>query len=185
MTKKSVFIGDSLIEQFKELNKLKYSYNQGVGGDRTLDVIARLDDLYKINPERVFLLIGINDILLNHSNHGRNPKIDIERTYKSIVKNLTLNLNDNTEIFILSILPVCEGYFIANTIVDELNDTIDHMNQYIKMLSTENEMIYVDLNADLKKENRLDKVYSIDGIHLSKVGYKKIFKKISILCNNL
>ena len=61
-----VFFGDSITNKYKveEFFPNNHVINSGISGDGSEDLLKRMDDVYKYNPSKVFLLIGIND--LNH-----------------------------------------------------------------------------------------------------------------------
>ena len=59
-----VFFGDSITEVYKvdEFFPKRNVINSGISGDRTENLLERMDDVYRYNPSKVFLLIGINDL---------------------------------------------------------------------------------------------------------------------------
>src|SRR5210317_515488 len=59
-----VMLGDS-ITAFVNWRDLLSRYdvaNRGVGGDTTKGIINRLSDIYKLDPEICFIMVGINDL---------------------------------------------------------------------------------------------------------------------------
>ena len=59
-----VFLGDSLVRQqpwAAQFPGVPVS-NQGIGGDRSLDVLQRLDGVIAARPRAVFVMIGSNDV---------------------------------------------------------------------------------------------------------------------------
>src|SRR5438105_5617872 len=59
-----VMLGDSLTEgaPWRELTGCADLVNRGIGGDTTSGVLARLDEVLKLKPRAIFLMIGVNDI---------------------------------------------------------------------------------------------------------------------------
>ena len=89
-----VFFGDSItsgykIEEFYPKNNV---INSGTGGDTTENLLERMNDVYKYNPSKVFILIGINDL-------NRGKSIDeILDNIQRIVNNI--KTIENTQIYI-------------------------------------------------------------------------------------
>jgi len=77
-------LGDSIIDhaEWNDLFPSKEISDQGIGGDTSASVLNRIDLIYKTNTEKVFIMIGINDILA-----GKNLD-EIYRNYQNIVNEL-------------------------------------------------------------------------------------------------
>ena len=62
----TLFLGDSITQRYK-LDKYFFNYktiNSGVGGNTTNDILNDIDErVNKYNFDKVFLLVGINDLL--------------------------------------------------------------------------------------------------------------------------
>ena len=175
--KKIIFIGDSITANFTELKRHQHVLNKGVSGDRTTDVIERLYDIKKEDPEEVFLMIGINDLLTNNHIWFTDFPISITTTYDFIVQYLIKHLNTK-RIILFSILPISSFVVIKRDIEASVNEQIDEMNIYIKSLADQHNLTYIDLNQHYKGENRMKKAYTTDGVHLTKEGYELFYKKI-------
>jgi len=67
---KIVFLGNSLTEggDWAARFPKQYPVNRGISGDNTEGVLARLSEILKTNPAKLFLMIGINDISQNYNN---------------------------------------------------------------------------------------------------------------------
>ena len=64
-----IFLGNSITDggEWTEMfNDLKVK-NRGISGDISAGVLNRLDEVYQRFPDKVFLLIGINDLARNIS----------------------------------------------------------------------------------------------------------------------
>lgn len=156
-----VFIGDSLTERglwnemFTDLNIV----NRGIGSDTSQGVVERLDNVLRLNPQKVFLNIGVNDLSLN---------IDREETlsnFQSIIDRVDAELPES-EFYIQSILPVRDNYALVN------NDDINELNSHIEQLAENNGLIYIDIASSLKnEEGSLISHYTADGIHLTGDAY--------------
>lgn len=173
-----MFLGDSITEGFQELNNHNNIVNLGVSGNRTLEVMERLDAVYTEKPSKLFLMIGINDYMNNQEIWFNDLPIDINRIYEYLLNQLIVNLK-NTEIILFSILPVASGMFFEQEKAKVFNKEIDELNEYIFNLTEKYNLKYIDLNNSFKdSSNNMKNEYTIDGIHLTKEGYKLFYQKI-------
>ncbi len=166
-----VFLGDS-ITYFYDLEKYYEGYpvvNSGVDGDKINDIFQDLEArVYRYNPSKIFIMIGINNLL--YEDHDDEISTNIEKLAKEIKKELP-----NCEIYIESILPMNTGW---HTYVD--SDTIKNINKELKQISKKNGFIYIDIYSKvIDEENNFDIKYTDDGLHPNNEGYKKITKVIS------
>jgi len=167
------FLGDSITRQgewheiFKDLN----CKNRAISGDTTKGVLNRLSEVIEGNPKKVFILLGINDIM-----QGR-AKRNIVANYNRIVSSIR-KLSPGTEIYVQSILPIntkeFHEYFSDKdySLVFPKNESIVEINKALEGLSQRYpKTLYIDLypsladsNGDLKEE------FTIDGLHLTGSG---------------
>ena len=171
-----LMLGDSITEMY-DLNEFygedKLIVNSGISGNRA-DAI--LNDLkaraYIYNPSKVFLLIGINDILWDEASEDYVYEKTIE-----IVEHVKEKL-PNTKIYIESIYPInseMNNHF--DTVdIDRVKSTIVGVNDKLKTYSKDNPDIkYIDLYNELLGDNdELNMTYSDDGLHPNEEGYKII-----------
>lgn len=174
---KIVFLGDSITQNFHALNNHPQVINMGISGNRTLDVIERLEKVKEVNPERLFLMIGTNDVMTNNQIWFTDFPIHIETTYRFIVKYLINHLQTN-DIILLSVLPVSSVKLIDPNQEAKINQEINQLNQFIHALADEFSIKYLDINHHFKEEDRLKKDYTFDGIHLTTQGYNIFYEKI-------
>jgi lysophospholipase L1-like esterase len=155
-----VFVGNSITDycDWYELFGNQKIRNRGISGDVINGVIGRLDEIVRAKPEKIFLMIGINDL-------GQGNSVqEILENYKRLIR-LIKEKSPRTKLYLQSILPTFR-------IQDRSNEHIMAINDGLKDLASENECVYVDLFSLLKtKKNELDTVYSFDGIHLNGKGY--------------
>ena len=101
-----VFFGDSITEVYKvdEFFPKRNVINSGISGDRTENLLERMDDVYRYNPSKVFLLIGVNDL-------NREKSIDeITKNIQKIINNIKAN-RKYTKIYIESVYPINRNIF--------------------------------------------------------------------------
>ncbi|GAB3893250.1 hypothetical protein GCM10028803_07180 [Larkinella knui] len=81
--------------------------NAGVGGNNTVDLLARIDkDCLAQQPELTILMVGTNDV--NSKKHV--PLPDYERNLRTICTRLTAI---RSEVMLMTILPVYEPYLMT------------------------------------------------------------------------
>ena len=169
----TVFIGDSITDgcaldvYYSDLPGAVY--NRGIGGDSTGGVLKRLKlSLFDINPSRIVLMIGINDI------NGLVPKAQILKNYSEILSKIKTNLPE-AEVICVSILPVnldLEGYTMISA--ERSNATAKEINPEIEKLAASYGYGFVNMfDAFCDEDGYLIRELSPDGIHLNHEGYIK------------
>lgn len=167
-----VFLGDSLTDscEWQEFFRNSRIKNRGISGDTTTGVLNRIDEVVESKPQKIFIMIGINDI-----NRGR--KVDeILMNYKLILSIFQERI-PQTKVFIQSILPI-NNQKRSNKGV---NNSIFELNKDLKKLAKQFSFQYIDLFPYfLDDNNQLDAQYTTDGLHLNGQGYlvwKRIIEK--------
>lgn len=167
-----VMLGDSQVEQCEwaellHLDSLQV-LNRGITGDQTQGILQRLDEVLRHDPAKIFLLVGVNDLVL-----GSTPDETAER-YQSVVAAIRERKPD-TELFLLSVLPINND--IKNTGLDPAN--IRQLNERISRIAYRYALPYIDVYSHLTDPQGLLSVqYSADGIHLNGQGYSILAEKI-------
>lgn len=155
-----VFLGNSLTEfcNWNELFGVSKIRNRGISGDVINGVSNRLEQIVNSQPEKIFLMIGINDLAYNRSVN------QILLDYENLVE-LILIKTPKTKIFLQSILPTKNRNNIRN------NDVIQ-INTGILKLANKYSINYINLFDLFKTEtNDLNMNLSYDGLHLNGQGY--------------
>lgn len=162
--KELVFLGDSHTNYFEwgEYFSEKSVANRGIGSDTTKGVLERLDQVTELNPKKVFIMVGINDI-----QQGVSIK-DIEQNFADIIKKLRES-NPDIEIYIQSVLPVAGELYERNFYrhSDTINESVLNLNEKLANLSD-----VTFINVAKKFGNELSEEYTVDGIHLNQKGYE-------------
>ncbi|MCR5208881.1 MAG: hypothetical protein K6C99_01575 [Lachnospiraceae bacterium] len=164
-----VFAGDSLIARcaWNEIYPGMDVKNRGIGGDTVNGFIARLGQIENTEPSKLFILIGVNDILA-----GANPDV-MRGRYSDLMNALDDEFEDSdTEIYFLSLLPVGAG------VIDHYGLSVDwftESNASLKELCEENGYTFINVFDTLGNgSGTLTDDQSIDGIHLKGEQYEKI-----------
>ncbi|HEV7331699.1 MAG TPA: GDSL-type esterase/lipase family protein [Flavisolibacter sp.] len=166
LKKATVFLGNSITErgQWGELLPGEIIMNRGIGGDNTFGVLARLGDVTKYKPKRIFLLIGINDL-------GRGLPIEvISNNYKRIIQQIKTE-SPKTKLYVQSVLPMNESLLKAVYLKNK-KDSVTKLNESIRAIAKAEGVPYINLHpvfADIKGE--LKEAFTQDGIHLRPSAY--------------
>jgi|GEM_PF-1263100 len=158
-----VMLGDSITheglwhEYFPGINPV----NRGIGGDTTRDIVERLPAIYPLQPRRLFLLVGIND--LNMDREREQTLAD----YSKILDELSRHL-PATQVYVQSVLPVSAGWKLAR------NPDVVALNARIQALAQQRNLTFIDLHPEFCDERgELRAELSNDGIHLGPHGYAR------------
>jgi lysophospholipase L1-like esterase len=156
-----VMLGDSLTAEGRWCFRAVSVINRGIGGNTTKDVLDRLETIFPLQPRRVLLLVGINDL-----NTGV-PLHQAVANYETILVRLHEQL-PATKVFVQSVLPVNGLWPLAR------NVDIAALNERIKALADRYQLTFIDLNPHFRDgRGELQADWSGDGIHLNRGGYRR------------
>jgi len=177
--KKIVFLGDSITAGFKQISNEEHILNLAVGGNKTTETMPLIKQTRVFQPDKVFLMIGINDILCNERYFDHGYTIPIYKTYDAIIDMLRMNL-PHAEIYLITTLPIRErGDVINEALVKRVNRQILILNEYIVTRAKAYQCKVIDLHSKfIDSDNKLNKNYTIDGIHLSEEGYEIFYSNV-------
>lgn len=164
MENKCLFIGDSLTAggQWDKLLGIKGVVNRGVDGDILDNMTFRLKKYFSELPTKVFIMIGINDLLSGKS------LSTIKGEYDDLFSLCTNS--ENTQFYFQSILPVSHELANSKSISNQL---INEVNLYIQSRCKEQDFQYINLAESFSdKDGKLKPEYTYDGLHLTKKGYQ-------------
>jgi lysophospholipase L1-like esterase len=164
---KIVFLGNSITEggKWKQLLKDSTVINRGISGDNTFGVLARMDEIVKLKPSSLFILIGTNDL------SKKIPDEAIIENILTIVSRIKAG-SPKTKIFVQSILPVNET---VERFPQQFNNGmhINTINDQLARYATRLRYTYVDLYGKfIDSQGKLDAKYTFDGLHLNAAGYQ-------------
>ncbi len=163
-TVKVIMIGNSLTDWFDPsvLEEPKL-LNMGISGDMTGPLLHRLHQATKLKPEKMFIEIGINDVIERVDNEV------ITANWEKIIAQVKKE-SPGTQVFFLSLMPVD----LPGTVLrwdNAVNKTVVELNDELKKICTRSGVTYVDMHSGLVSEGRLKKEYSKDGVHFTPAGY--------------
>ena len=160
-----IFLGNSITdgaEWFELFGGNPNIKNRGIGGDDTDGVLARLKEVTESKPDKVFVMIGTNDLATGKS-------VDyISENHKKIIQQIQAE-SPKTRIYMESILPVDEAIHTTRP-----NKSMLELNQKLKALCEQHHVVYLNMAPlFMDQSGKLDKKYSLDGLHLNGNGYLK------------
>jgi len=162
-----IFLGNSITDgaEWFELFGNPRCHNRGISADVTEGVLLRLDAITRLNPAKIFIMIGINDL-------SRNMTVDeITANYRTILERIK-NETPSTQVYVESVLPVNPATGMALNHTNK-TDLIMELNGRLRDLAKEFGHTYVDLFSAMADENNhLPRKCSIDGLHLTYEGYR-------------
>lgn len=153
---------------------LDYHYVNVSGHDLTTSEL--LHDMkgmvYDYNPSIIFLEMGLADM------NDRVSLDDFVNNYSRIIQYIKSN-RPNAVIYMESVYPIRNkrtDNFLARDIT---NHDIQTINNSIKTLAEENDIVYLDIYSLLSKSDELNSKYTKDGVSLNEEGYREILKKVN------
>jgi lysophospholipase L1-like esterase len=155
-TTKIVMVGASLIEnaEWSDVFPGVSIANRGISGDTAEGVLARIDQISVLQPGKVFLMIGCNDLNAGHS-------VDrIMLAYTEIIRRLK---SRGISVFVQSTL------FTGKEL--GINGDVEKLNAALEQFCKDQLCTFIDLNTVICPEGFLRESLTFDGIHLNGAGY--------------
>ncbi len=152
------FIGDSITDdgRWSEFFPNIKVVNRGVAGDKTSDIIGRLNSVISTQPTKAFIMIGINDIM----------------QYVSVS-----NILENYSLIVDALLDAGIAVTIQSTIQCEISKcgkknvkSVNELNNGLVKLALKKRVNFLSLGA-LSGKGGLNRRFSTDGVHLNAEGY--------------
>ena len=200
--KKVIFLGDSITqnavinsEEFRgfisllgeNLDQNTELIGKGIGGDKVSDLLTRYrDDVIKLNPDMVFIYIGINDVWHKYD-YGTGTDIDL---YENGLRQIIYDIKDNgIEVILCTPTVIGENkgdFTLVNQFKDIetmeiMNNDLDDYSDVIRKLSREFDTKLLDLRkifmqyiSENNPENKSKGILTTDGVHLNNFGSKLI-----------
>ncbi|WP_018751978.1 GDSL-type esterase/lipase family protein [Paenibacillus sanguinis] len=168
-----VFAGDSITAGFPIHEMLICKapmFNRGINGYRTDDVKNGLEELvFSLEPEKVFLLIGTND--LNNGSHPQEIVSSIVEICQQIKRKLPAAV-----VFVQSVYPVNRSSEFSESVFPMVgirtNEAICQVNDGLRKICSEMNLSFIDLYPRLTDaEGELNPGFTYDGLHININGY--------------
>ena len=162
-----IFLGNSITDggEWCELLGNPRVKNRGISGDTTEGVLFRLNEVTRSKPDKVFLLIGINDL---------SRGVSKDTVFSNICKiaNRIRKDSPKTKVYIQSILPVNDTFGLFKGHTNKTAEVI-WVNVQLKDWCIKENVGFVDLYSRFKMADseKMNPKYSDDGLHLLGDGY--------------
>lgn len=166
----SILVGDSLSLWFpvELLPEDRNWLNQGISGETSRGLLQRLSLFDKTQPQAIFVMIGINDLI-------RGVSDDVILDNQRQILRYLRKTHPQTQIFIQSILPhggeeaTWEG---KEKLLAIPNSRIQKLNQQLQNIATKQGVKFIDLYPlFINQKGNLRQEFTTDGLHLSPPGY--------------
>ncbi len=155
-----VMLGDSLTEGalWSEITGCAFVVNRGIGGDKADGISKRLDEVTKLKPTAVFLMVGVNDIASD---------VPVEKIVDRVRQTIRRLTKAGSQVYLTLVLPVAESF------TRKLNPKINELNAAYTVLALQTKVTVIDFRADMRtEEGFLRDELSVDGLHLAPDGYR-------------
>jgi lysophospholipase L1-like esterase len=152
-----VFLGTSITEkcELAELFDNPNIKNRGISSETTTGASARLAEVTRSMPDKIFIELGINDLI------KRSITPEITNNYIAIINHIRSD-SPNTKVFIQSVLPVADN--------PVSNDSIQVLNSLLRGLA-DSTVTYIDIYSSFALNGQMNPMYSSDGVHPNGQGY--------------
>lgn len=163
-----VFFGDSITEGWPNFNAAFFNDNtfvgRGISGQTTSQMLLRFrQDVISLQPKKIVLLAGINDIAQNTG------PIAIEAVMDNIISMAELAKSNGIEMLLCSVLPA--NFFPWRPEIIPTQKVIK-LNELLRSYANENNLIYVDYYAAMVNQKKgLKSELGYDTVHPNKAGY--------------
>lgn len=164
-----VMLGNSLTENGGDWGRRlgwKHVVNRGIIGDEAMGVYDRLHQILPGHPQKLFLLIGINDV-----SHGLTAD-SIAGLIDHIVERIRRE-SPQTRLYLQSLLPINESFGRYRLLTGK-TDLVPQINARLRELARERQIDFIDLFPLFTEPNTsvLRKELTTDGLHLNEDGYR-------------
>jgi lysophospholipase L1-like esterase len=167
-----LFIGDSITERWAQEGKDVWAksfaplnaFNDGVGGDRTEQVLWRIanGEIDGQTPKVVVILIGINNTWTVKGNEIEAKGKSIAGGAAAIVKAVQEKM-PKAKIVLHAVFPMADG----------VPPVVKIINEELAKLANEKKLRFFDIGAKFAdKDGKVSKEIMHDGLHLSAKGYQ-------------
>ncbi|WP_445638081.1 SGNH/GDSL hydrolase family protein [Nostoc sp. DSM 114161] len=166
----TILAGDSLSLWFPAelLPEGKNWLNQGISGETSHGLLKRLNIFDRTQPEVIFVMIGINDLI-----RGTSDAVILDN-HQQIMSYLR-RVHPTTEIVVQSILPhggeqaTWQG---RDKLLAITNNRIRRLNERLQRISAKKGVKFLDLYPLFTNtQGNLRQEFTTDGLHLNREGY--------------
>lgn len=173
-------VGDSLTESDDYDEKIMAHFpnitliDKGIGGNTTLSIIDRLDDIVATAPNLFLLAIGVND---NRYNDDRGAKSEAE--YVANMTTIIDRLRSVADVVVVGIWRTHHNDQFAALGIDATRRRADRWNAALEQLCNSKEVLFINPNTDIDRVINLENEERFciknaagypDGVHTNDIG---------------
>ena len=166
-----LFVGDYHTNNLN-FDELDFHYTKiSDNGYITRDVLDSIDNIYRNNPSKVFIELGMND--LNRGLENTEIITNLSEIIDGIKKNRT-----SAKIYVESLYPISTD---NPDLVSEgiNNERIIELNGMIKELANDKKVGYIDVFRELAVDDKLNDEYTENGLDLNMHGNEALWNLLS------
>lgn len=174
----TVMVGSSLMEWFP-INELMMSngipgivYNRGLGGYTTTDLLQCLDAcIFELEPSRIFINIGTNDIGLPGDDIG-----NLIQNYREILRQIMERL-PSCEINVMAYYPVANMELppMPEGRKPRTLEAVQEANRRVRAMAEELGLRFIDINYAISDaDGYMREEFAADPIHMWPSAYQEI-----------
>lgn len=159
-----VFFGDSITASgnWRWMLKRIDVKNSGNPGFTTSHLLWLVNSqVIRYQPKVCYIQGGLNDIGVGMS---------LQRTKENYTQILDTLIKNN-------VIPIVQSTLFTVS-DDEMNQSVDSINVFLKQICRERKIKFIDLNSELSSQNKLLAKFSTDGKHLNQQAYHRWLIKI-------
>ncbi|MDD2594236.1 MAG: GDSL-type esterase/lipase family protein [Bacteroidales bacterium] len=160
-----IMLGNSLNNNALWVELLPFTsvINRGISGDVIEGVYNRIDDIAEEKPNKIYLMIGTNDIINN-----KDIKVsELWASYEKLIKKIRSDV-PKAYLYIQSTLPLNP----KSKYYEGFNPKVEELNKLLAANTGKYNYIYLDIAEKMKDDKGdLKAEYTTDGVHLSANGY--------------
>lgn len=179
ISNQTVLLGDSITdffnwyELFYDFSKStgQAVYNRGISGDTTDRLLERLyENVLKISPKNIVLLIGTNDI-------GRGLPLEMSVNNVDLILKEIKEACPDANVILQAVYPINKPMRFKNE--KRSNEKINLMNAEFIKLSEKHNCHWLDLTDKLKNETgNLKSEFTYDGLHINVKAYEIVAENV-------
>lgn len=154
----------------KEPNKYNF-VNRGIGGDRTVDILARVHkEMLQIKPDYVSILVGINDVWHGFDLQNGITDKNFELYYNLIIEEIR-DVVPSAEIMMLE--PFILDASVTKGRWEEFSAEVFKKAEIVRKAAKDNNTLFVPLQETFNRAAELApaEFWTIDGVHPTAAGH--------------
>jgi lysophospholipase L1-like esterase len=163
-----VFFGNSITRDgdFQKYFSKQRICNLGRGSDDLDGIIFRVGQIKAVNPEKVFVMAGINGLRYQ-------SEVVFESKYQRVVDSIRIAV-PGARIYLQSILPVNHSMKKGGP----SSKKIKVVNEIIAEIAAQSNCVYVDLWSLYEVDGEMPEELTRDGVHLYPEAYERWMEEI-------